>query len=157
MSVRVHVEWETSDASRMIEGIALRSLTFEKPFIQARERLAAAWSSNATSGGSLVGGWRNEKPGPWSADGGLPRLRRTGALEESLANLRGKPNNIGTHRATFGTNVRHAKFHQYGTENMPSREIVFQPPYFAKALAGDVADYLVNENWGPSMARRMLP
>jgi len=154
---RVYVDWETSDAQRMYEGIILRTLTFEKPFEAARFKLQDAWASNAVSGGSMVGGWRAEKPGTWSADEGFPRLRRTGSLEESLANLRGQPNDVGTHEATFGTDIPYAKFHQYGTEKMPSRKIVFQPPYFTRSFARDVADYLVLDDWGPAMAKEMLP
>lgn len=143
----IHVEWETDKAVVMLKQISFRTTTFEMPFMKARQDLSAAWTANALSGGSLSGGWPPEKPGTWSADSALPRLRHTGTLEESLFNLRGAPNTIRPHSARFGTRVKYAKFHQYGTENMPKREIVFNPPFFAMKFSRDVADYLLDDNF----------
>lgn len=153
MTVWVDVEWETSEAVHLLKGMSRRTYSFRPVFVKIRQELSAAWSVNALTGGSLSGGWPPEKPGTWSAESGFPRLHRTGALESSFINLRGKPNDIQPHRAVFGTNIKYAKFHQYGTEDMPSREIIFQPPMFVQRFASDVADYLSDETW----FRRAMP
>lgn len=139
----------------------VRMSNFSVLFMKARFELATAFALNANSGGSLVGGWPPEKPGTWSSATGMPAiLHRTGALEASLASLQGAPNQVLTHRATFGTNVRYAKFHQHGTSEMPARKIVFEPPGFTKKFAADVADYVVNDSFEiptGAMFRSMLP
>lgn len=162
---QVHVEWETEEAVILLKQISTRTLSFRPPFIKAREVLNAAWAVNAASGGLPSGGWKPEKPGTWSADGALARLHHTGALEAALAGINGsgRADDIGSHRAVFGidgTVIPYAKFHQYGTEHMPSRKIIFQPPFFAYGLARDVADYLVDNTWevpGTAMFRSLLP
>jgi phage gpG-like protein len=45
-------------------------------------------------------------------------------------------------KATFGTDVEYAKFHQYGTTNMAKRQIIFEPTGFGERLAIIAADYV---------------
>jgi phage gpG-like protein len=59
-----------------------------------------------------------------------------------LGNLRGAPNEINRTQANFGTNVKYAKFHQYGTTKMPKREIVFVPDIMRKKFADYARDYV---------------
>jgi phage gpG-like protein len=42
--------------------------------------------------------------------------------------------NVRKNEAVIGTNLRYAKFHQYGTTKMPKRQIVFEPKGFADEL-----------------------
>jgi phage gpG-like protein len=58
-----------------------------------------------------------------------------------LTSLKGPANTIGGNEAEFGTNIKYAKFHQYGTTNMAARKLVFEPPMFAKRLARIAANY----------------
>lgn len=69
---------------------------------------------------------------------------RTGNLFRSLTNMKGTPSYIARDVAEFGTAVEYAKFHQRGTFRMPKRQIVFEPPLFARNLAARSADYVAN-------------
>lgn len=141
---QLDVSMDADEAIELFQDMRLRMEGFQLVFEKARLELAAAFSANMASSGSLVGGWPPEKPGLWSAAQGLPAvLQRTGALEASLATLHGQPNDVGATRAVFGTDLPYAKFHQWGTEEMPSRRIVFEPPGFARKFAADVADHIM--------------
>jgi len=140
----IDVSIDTDEAKKLFANIRLRLEGFQLVFEKARLELAAAFSTNMMSSGSLVGGWASEKPGLWSAGQGLPAvLFQTGALEASLSTLHGQPNDVGATRAVFGTNLSYAKFHQWGTEDMKSRKIVFEPPGFARKFANDVAEHIL--------------
>jgi phage gpG-like protein len=138
------VSIDADEAKQLLASMRLRLEGFQPVFEKARVELAAAFSANMMSSGSLTGGWPPEKPGLWSAAQGMPAvLHRTGALEASLSTLHGQPNDVGATRAVFGTSLPYAKFHQWGTEDMPSRRLVFEPPGFARKLASDVADHIL--------------
>ena len=142
MSLVISVDTKHARAkfNHMIEKTANYTLVFEKE----RVYLATKFTENAVTQGSLVGGWRPEvAPGAFRGAEAIPAfLFRTGALMSSLENLRGEDANISPHSATFGTNVEYAKFHQYGTEKMPSRKIIFEPAGFAQKFADDVAKHI---------------
>ena len=78
-------------------------------------------------------------------------MRRTGALFNSLARLRGSPNDIGLREATFGTNIEYAKYHQNGTWKMPKRLIVFEPVGFKRELGDRGAAHIIGRR------QEMLP
>lgn len=135
---------DTKELNLLFGLIKMRMDSFYPVFLKERVYLATAFSKNAQFGGAPSGGWRPEKPGPWSAAQGLPAyLYRTGRLMESLASLRGQNSDIGRHEATFGTDVPYAKFHQYGTEDMPSRKLIFEPAGFSRKFAKDVKEHSV--------------
>ncbi len=115
-----------------------RGLTFQPVFSRARDQLERANRANFASSGFLVGGWQRRKDAySW------PLMRRTGRLFNSLANLRGPANVITPKYAQFGTNVDYAKFHQYGTRDMPKRAILFNPRRFGEEVASDAASWVV--------------
>lgn len=142
---RIRIEdVDTKELNVLFSLIKIRLSTFYPVFIKQRTYLGTAFFKNAQFGGAPSGGWRPEKPGPWSAAQGLPAyLYRTGRLMESLAALRGQNSDIGTHEATLGTDVPYAKFHQYGTENMPARTLIFEPAGYSIKFAKDVKEHAV--------------
>ena len=141
---QLDVSVDADEAKELLANMRLRLEGFQLVFEKARVELAAAFATNMASSGSLAGGWPPEKPGLWSAAQGLPAvLHRTGALEASLSTLHGQPNDVGATRAVFGTDLPYAKFHQWGTEDMPTRRLVFEPPGFARKFAEDVADHVL--------------
>jgi phage gpG-like protein len=73
----------------------------------------------------------------------MPIMQQTEKLFRDLTSLNGSPNEINATSATFGTRIEYAKFHQYGTTRMPKRQIVFEPPMFAKELADEAAKHVV--------------
>lgn len=128
------------DTLRVQERLALmqvRALDFRPVFERARLELQRANAANFATGGLPVGGWRpREEPRGW------PLLRRTGKLFQSLVNLRGPDNIVTPKNATFGTDVEYAKFHQYGTEHMAKRQILFNPRTFSYKTASNAAAWV---------------
>lgn len=119
------------------EGMALRMSDFAPVLEWAKVTLTAAWRSNFASNGLLVGGWAPLDPEyfAWKTVRfpGAPTLVQTGRLFRSV----GTDNavmSVRKNEAVIGTNLRYAKFHQYGTTKMPKREIIFEPKGFADSL-----------------------
>lgn len=144
MAIRVEIEVDAEDAIRSLESMRLRATNFRPLFWYARTELQKSNAENFTANG-LPSGER------WEPRRGIytwPLLRRSGRLFASLSMLRGAPNEINRMDAQFGTNVEYAKFHQRGTWKMAKRQIVFEPPLFAKKL-GRVAGHYVVEGLVP--------
>ena len=143
----VEIEVDASEVTSLIRRMEQRMLSYRPVFTKARSYLEREYGANFATRGVLAEGSPWAAYGKWSAEAGQPaRLVRTGRLMESLTNLRGAPNDVGIREATFGTNVPYAKFHQYGTENMPAREIVFTPAGFANMLARETVDHIIPDS-----------
>lgn len=127
--------------------IATRAQTILPLYPKVRTYLQAANASNFTTNGLPTGGWDPLSPGysSWKASRfpGAPPMVRTGKLFASLTALSGAANKASNTEFQFGTTVEYAKFHQYGTEKMPKRQIVFVPAGFAKWLASSVGTWIV--------------
>ena len=147
--IRINIECDADEAIKFLDGMIDRSQNFTVVFQWAKRYLARANSENFTSGGLPVGGWSLLKPkySAWKAVRfpGMPLMQQTGKLFRDLASLNGSPNEINLTSATFGTRIEYAKFHQYGTTRMPKREIVFEPPLFARELAEKAAKHVVGK------------
>lgn len=142
IAVGVHVD--AGEAVDLIASIRRKMFQYVAVFEETRVVLETAYTSNFATRGALVGGWAPY--GTWTPMVGEPAtLVRSGRLLESLATLRGAPNDIGPKSATFGTNVPYATFHQSGTREMPMRTIVFEPPGFAQIVSRLVADHLIGD------------
>ena len=144
--VRVEVDIDgTKETIAYLQGIKIRMDDHRVPFAGARQMLAAANAENFASNGLPVGGWAplDAQYAAWKAVRypGAPPLIQEGQLFRSLISLTGGVNTIEKTKAEFGTNVKHAKFHQYGTNKMPKREIVFEPAGFSALLAERVAKW----------------
>lgn len=135
-----------------IKDIYDRTGDFRHIFRQMRDDLSDHWKRNFLTNGSLVGGWKplDKEYGTWKSVHfpGAPPLVRTGKLFRSVTELRGSPNEINKHSATFGTNIKYADFHQYGTRNMAKREIVFEPFGFAEKWSRAAADHMMDGKVG---------
>lgn len=124
-----------------------RSAELQLVFLKAQRELAAANAANFATNGLPVGGWAplDPKYGAWkSTRTPGPTMIRTGALFKSLTSLSDSVNRISGTSAQFGTNVEYAKFHQNGTRHMPKRQILFQPPLFARLIAADTGQFIVD-------------
>lgn len=144
----VKVSCDAEKTLKYLDGMVERSRDFSPIFRWAKKELEKANAANFAANGLPVGGWSPLKPryAAWKARNfpGAPTLVQSGRLFRSLTNLRTPPSVIGQTSATFGTDVEYAKFHQYGTSKMAKRQIVFEPPAFARQLADNAAKYIVD-------------
>ena len=144
VSVDVDVKG-TKDTIAYLQGMKIRMDDHRVPFAGAREILSAANAENFASNGLPTGGWAplDAEYAAWKSVNfpGATSLVQDGQLFRSLVALSGGVNFIGKTTAEFGTNVKYAKFHQYGTSKMPKREIVFEPAGFSQLLAERVAKW----------------
>lgn len=71
-------------------------------------------------------------------------LRATDTLYRSLTAAAGVPE-VGAMPGTlhFGTDVEYARFHQYGTVNMPRRTLIDLSPRTRDRMVETVSDYIV--------------
>jgi phage gpG-like protein len=49
---------------------------------------------------------------------------------------------VGDTEAEFAVDIPYAHWHQYGTQNMPARKIVFVPRDFPRHLGDKIAQYI---------------
>lgn len=147
MSVNIRVRIDPHGTVRYIKEMERRAVNFVSVFHWAKREIEKANAANFTSNGLPVGGWSPLKPkyAAWKAVHfpGTPTLVQDGTLFRSLTNINGSDSRIRATTAEFGTSVKYAKFHQYGTTKMAKRQIVFEPPLFAKALADKAAKHIV--------------
>lgn len=141
-SLRIDVDTEGfTDTQANLSAMIVRSKAMQPVFLKARRTLEQANVKNFTTGGLPVGGWKpREKDERYQ----WPILRKTGKLFNSLANMRGPGSVVGPTFANFGTDVEYAKFHQYGTEHMAKRTILFNPRTFGEEVARDAGKWIVN-------------
>lgn len=125
----------------------------------ARRELAKAYAANFAASGLPVGGWSPLKPeySSWKSTNfpGAPIMVQSGALRRDLSTLRGPKSDIRKTSAVFSTSgIEYASFHQYGTTRMPKRQIVFEPPLFAKNLAAQAKEHITDA--GNGVIRRVI-
>jgi phage gpG-like protein len=144
--IRFDTDFDEEELTDRLDDMMRRSRDFRPVFEKIRDDLEELWSNNFLTNGLPSGGWAPLDPGysSWKSANfpGMPPMIRTGRLFSSLGNLRGAPNEINRTQANFGTNVKYAKFHQYGTTKMPKREIVFVPDIMRKKFADYARDYV---------------
>lgn len=152
-NVRVDVECRIEKVQNLVADIQDRCTDARPVFRWAHQELKKTFSDNFTTQGLPVGGWAplSAEYASWKATRfpGAPPMVQTGRLFRSIADLSDpQVNEINKLSATFGTGVPYAKFHQYGTEKMPKREIVFIHQKFANDFAEKLANYIVEGNEG---------
>ena len=144
--IRFDTDFDEEELTDKLDDMMRRARDFRPVFEKIRDDLEELWSNNFLTNGLPSGGWAPLDPGyaSWKSTHfpGMPPMIRTGRLFSSLGNLRGAPNEIDRTKATFGTNVKYAKFHQYGTTRMPKREIIFTPDVMRKKWADYARDYV---------------
>ena len=127
-------------------AITARAQVFNPVFLKAKEELHLANSANFASNGLLVGGWAplDAEYAAWkmSRFPGAPPMVRTGRLFASLAGANASAFRMTNTSMSIGTTVEYAKFHQYGTNKMAKRKIVFEPLGFAKKVGSDAGAWV---------------
>jgi len=145
--VRIFIDWEKDDLQDSINGWQRRSKNLKPVLYKMRDDLKDAWAGNFTEHGLRVGGWAplDAEYASWKSMHypGAPPLVQTGRLFRSLASLRGVESQIESHSAYFSlSNIRYAKFHQYGTTKMPKRELIFEPTGFEAKWEPRIVQYI---------------
>ena len=137
--LKIKIKIDARAAIKRMKDMEKRSMDFKPVFRWAKRELGLMNAQNFTQNGLPAGGWSplDPKYAAWKAVNfpGTPTMVRSGKLFNSLRSLNGGVNSIGLKKATFGTDVEYAKFHQYGTTKMPKRKLVFEPAGFAERLA----------------------
>ena len=150
MSLSMNISCNADNAIRRMDQMIRRSQDFRPVFAWAKGYLKRANALNFTTSGLMVGGWDplDARYAAWKGlrYPGKPILQQSGALFKSLSDLNGPENYMGFKRAEFGTSVEYAKFHQYGTSKMAKRQIVFEPPLFAKMLGMKAREHVVGND-----------
>jgi hypothetical protein len=147
MRIDIDVEYDDDEAQNKIDAIQRRGRNFKPPLEEIRDELQKAWTGNYLAHGLAVGGWKplDAEYASWKAVHypGAPPLIQTGELFKAISTLRGVEVDIDRHKAEFSlSNIRVAKFHQYGTEHMAKREIIFEPAGANKRWGRMMREYL---------------
>lgn len=153
VDVVVEIRVDEDAAKDRIQDMKDRAGNFRPVLKWAGETLERAYSENFTTMGlmsaraMLKGAWPplNAGYGAWKATRypGAPMLVQTGELFRSVSNItQNSESNIEDMSAEFAVKNKIAKFHQYGTENMPARRIIFVPRDFDRELGKKTANYI---------------
>lgn len=140
MRIQIHIEKD--EVENALENIQEAIRDMRPVFRKAEKDLADIYTRHfATNGG---GTWKplDAKYGAWKSanyPGRIP-LVQSGNLFRTIRKFTVRE--INKTSASFGTDAKVAKFHQYGTWSMPKREIIFEPPFFARKLAEDIANHI---------------
>jgi phage gpG-like protein len=144
--MRVRVEVNTNNAQELLQDARDRAEDLRPVFRRAKEDLSDIYTKHFLSNGN--GKWAplDAEYGAWKSVRfpGAPTLVRSGGLFKSIETF--SVSEINRQSARFGTDAPVARFHQYGTWSMPKREIIFEPPKFAKKLAKDAEQYIAEGN-----------
>jgi phage gpG-like protein len=140
MRIQVHID--NDEVTEALENMGDAITDLRPVFRKAEKDLADIYTKHfATNGG---GTWKplDAEYGAWKSihyPGRIP-LVQSGNLFRTIRKFTVRE--INKRNAVFGTDAKVAKFHQYGTWSMPKREIIFEPPLFAKKLAEDISDHI---------------
>jgi len=147
---------EINDAQARLKDMKDRTRNVRPVLKRAQERLERAWGENFTTLGllsakaMLKGGWAPLSPAyyawkkirfPMTAE---QILVQTGQLYTSVVNASSNPgSDIRDQSMELVVPGRIARWHQFGTRNMPARPIVFVPRDFDRQIEQDLAKYVV--------------
>jgi phage gpG-like protein len=144
--VRIHIKVDKDAVLNASENIRDAIGDLRPVFRKAEKDLSDIYTKHFSSNGS--GKWKplDAEYGAWKSANypGRPTLVQSGNLFRTIRKFSVREINKNT--ARFGTDAKVAKFHQYGTWSMPKREIIFEPPMFARKLAQDIADHIEDAN-----------
>jgi len=142
----VDVDWDATEMRDEVTDMDDRTNNFRPVFVRMREYFEENWGENFLTNGLRVGGWAplDAEYAAWKSRNypGQPPMIASGSLFASLRNLRGPGNEIDRKSATFGTKIKYAKFHQYGTTKMPKREVIYEPTDFQDEWGEKIARYI---------------
>jgi len=145
--VKIYGDDEVRD---YMDAIERRSKNLKPVFHWTKRELEKANSKNFLSNGLPVGGWKplSAAYGAWKTSRfpGQPTMIRSGKLFRSLANINSNDTEINDTNASFSNSIEYAKFHQYGTNKMPARKIIYEPAGFARKFGQKVVEHVLEEN-----------
>lgn len=120
------------------------------PFLRSEAgQLRLAVKGRFDTQGGDVGGWKplSSKYAAWKAKRypGQPILVATGELRQSLVNEGGfgAIEVVSAFELRFGTEVKHAKYHQFGTGKMPARRILAMDEAARQGMAERLRSYMI--------------
>lgn len=153
IDVIITVDVDNDEAQDRLQAMRDRSKNLKPVLRWAGERLERAYSANFSTMGSfsaramLRGAWPPLDPAyaAWKAKRfpGAPMLVRTGGLMREVTDISSNPaSRIDDMEADFAVVGKIPKFHQYGTENMPARKIIFVPRDFDRELGERTGKYI---------------
>jgi phage gpG-like protein len=133
------------DAREYLEDVQDRMKDLRPVWPRLQRSLKAYMISNFTAQGLPSGGWKplDAEYASWKVQNfpGAPMLVQSGELFRQVS--QGPKLESGARGARFKFTGRVARFHQYGTEKMPARPILFAPERWVNEVADEVADYIV--------------
>ena len=141
-SIKVQVSADTTEIAAMRRNMS----SYRTPLLEGVQYLRGAFGTNFDSQGSMVGGWDPLKPATskWRAEQGLPpfgpMLVNNGSLRAAVLAAQG---DVGSHSAELSIKHELVGYHQYGTRNMVSRKILFEPAGFAQLMARRIRAHIV--------------
>jgi phage gpG-like protein len=142
MPVYGHIDFDSAPLIKIVVKTDHKAQNLKPVFREVREELRFIYTSHFLSNGN--GTWKPLDPeyGAWKSRHfpGAPTLIRSGELFQSIDRF--TVDEMNDMSARFGTDLEVAKFHQYGTWKMAKREIIFEPPLFARRLAEKIADHI---------------
>jgi hypothetical protein len=155
VSIRVDVDYDSIQTARRNMG------SYRVPLQEGVSYLRGAFQANFDSSGSMVGGWAPLSPvtSAWRVRNGFPPvapiLVNNGTLRAAVLASRG---DVGAKEARLTIENRIAPFHQYGSlrGRLPKREIVFEPPGFARLMARRIRAHILPEAF-PADLTVLLP
>lgn len=147
--VTVDIEIDTDKVEDRLDEMKKRVKKMKPVFYWARRELENRYAANFAANGLPSGGWSPLSPkyASWKSMNipGAPIMVRTGKLFRSVTELENSRLSVITDsRAEFGTDVEYAKFHQYGTNKMAKRRVIFTPVGFTQDLAGVITKYITH-------------
>lgn len=153
--VTIDAKWHGDGAKDRLKDMKDRAQNMRPVLHWAGNHLERAYSKNFTTMGALSakamlkGAWPplDEEYAAWKFERvpGAPPLVLTGKLFRSAASMSSSPKNvISDMQATFVIDSPIAKFHQYGTQDMPARKILFVPRDFDRDINKKATKYIVN-------------
>lgn len=147
--VTIDIEIDTDAVEKRLDEMKKRIKKMKPVFFWARRELENHYAANFAANGLPSGGWSPLSPkyASWKSSQfpGAPPMVVTGKLFRSVTELENSRLNVMTDKsAEFGTDVEYAKFHQYGTNKMAKRKIIFIPVEFTHDLAGVMTKYIIH-------------
>jgi phage gpG-like protein len=153
--VVVDAKWDGDDAQDRLNNMKDRAANMRPVLTWAGKYLERAYSKNFTTMGSLSakamlkGAWPplDSEYASWKATKvpGATPLIFSGKLFRSVSSMNSNSKNtLSDMEATFAIDSPIAKFHQYGTQDMPSRKILFVPRDFDRDINKKASQYIVN-------------
>jgi len=144
VKIKVDIDGD-DDANEYLKDVRKRMRDLRPVWPKLHESLRGYMISNFTAQGLPSGGWKplDAEYASWKATNfpGAPLLVQSGELFRQVS--KGPKLDGGARGATFKFSGKIARFHQYGTERMPARPILFAPQRWIDDAAKTVVDYIV--------------